>query len=365
MTRYSELRFEIRPNPRPASAARRNQLIADPGFGQVFTDHMASIQYSDKRGWYEPRIEAHAPITINPASGALHYGQAIFEGLKAYAAPEGGVNLFRPIDNARRFNLSAKRIAMPELSEELFLESLSRLIEIDRDWIPRSEDRSLYLRPFMFASEPFLSIRPATEYRYLVIASPASSYFSRGVRPLAVWVSRDSSRAAPGGTGAAKFAGNYAASLIAQKEAAENGCDQVVFLDAAERRYIEEMGGMNIFFVRGDGVLITPPLSGTILPGITRDTVLRLACRFGLKTLEQPITIEEWKADATTGRLREAFACGTAAVITPIGRVRTVDGEFVMGDGSPGEVSTKLRRTLLDLQHGQIADENGWIHRVL
>ncbi|BCJ66891.1 branched-chain amino acid aminotransferase [Polymorphospora rubra] len=365
MSGGDKLDFEIRPNPAPVSAAERAALLADPGFGRVFTDHMVTIRYADGKGWYDARVEARAPIPMDPATAVLHYAQEIFEGLKAYHAGDGGVTLFRPEANAARFTASAQRMAMAQLPEQAFLDSLRHLIEADREWIPAGDDGSLYLRPFMYASEVFLGVRPAAEYLYVLIASPVGSYFAGGVKPVTVWVSPHYTRAAPGGTGAAKCGGNYAASLVAQAEAIEHGCDQVVFLDTVERRYVDELGGMNVFFVYDDGTLVTPPLTGTILPGITRDSVITLAREAGHEVVERPVAFDEWQADAASGRLREVFACGTAAVITPIGRVRFPDGEFAIADGGPGEVSMAIRQRLVDIQRGRTDDPHGWVHRVI
>jgi branched-chain amino acid aminotransferase len=359
------LDFEIRPNPSPVSAAERTALLANPGFGRIFTDHMVTIRYADGKGWYDARVEARAPIPMDPATAVLHYAQEIFEGLKAYHAADGGVTMFRPDANAHRFNISADRMSMARLPEQVFLDSLHQIIEIDREWIPTADEGSLYLRPFMYASEVFLGVRPALEYLYVLIASPVGSYFSGGIKPVALWVSQEYTRAAPGGTGAAKCGGNYAAGLAAQAEAMAHGCDQVVYLDAVERKYIDELGGMNIFFVYDDGTLVTPPLTGTILPGITRDSVITLARDAGHTVVERPVSFDEWRTEAASGRLREVFACGTAAVITPIGTVRAPDGEFVMSDGQPGEVTMSLRETLVDIQRGRAADPYGWVHRVV
>ncbi|MEV4538382.1 branched-chain amino acid aminotransferase [Asanoa sp. NPDC049518] len=363
MSGGEKLDFEIRPNPQPVPAAERAALMVDPGFGRVFTDHMVTARYADGKGWYEARIEARAPIPMDPASAVLHYAQEIFEGLKAYRNADGTVTMFRPEANAARFTTSATRLAMPHLPEGAFVDSLRRLISIDREWIPNDDEGSLYLRPFMFASEVFLGVRPAMEYLYVVIASPVGSYFKHGIKPVNVWVSPNYTRAAPGGTGAAKFGGNYAASLLPQQEAAANGCDQVVFLDAVEQRWIDELGGMNIFFVYDDGTLVTPPL-GTILPGITREAIMRLADDDGRAVIERPVAFDEWHADADRGRIREAFACGTAAVITPIGEVRFEGGSFKVGDGTSGEVTMGIRKRLVDIQRGRAADPYGWVHKV-
>ena len=357
------LAFE--PHAQPTAATERDRRIADPGFGKVFTDHMAVIRFTRERGWHDARITARGPLPIDAATSVLHYAQEIFEGLKAYGRPNGGAALFRPEANARRFNDSARRMAMPELPEELFLSSVRDLVRTERAWIPQTDDGSLYLRPFMFASEVFLGVKPADEYLYAVLATAAGSYFRGGARPISLWATRDYVRAAPGGTGAAKTGGNYAASLVAQAEATRQGCDQVVFLDAVERRWIEELGGMNIFFVFADGSLQTPPLGGTILAGITRDSLLQLGRDMGLTVREEPYAIDQWQADAQSGRLVEAFACGTAAVVTPIGSVRTSEGGFTIGDGAAaGPLTERLRSTLVDIQRGRAPDPHGWTEEV-
>jgi branched-chain amino acid aminotransferase len=359
------LEFEIRPNPRPVAAAERDALLANPGFGRIFTDHMVSIRYAEGKGWYDAHVEPYGPISVDPATAVLHYAQEIFEGLKAYHTDDGGVALFRPEANAARFVTSAKRMAMAPLPEQVFLDSLHRLIEVDRAWVPAGDEGSLYLRPFMYASEVFLGVRPAAEYLYLLIASPVGPYFAGGVKPVTVWVSDTYTRAAPGGTGAAKCGGNYAASLAAQAEAASHGCEQVVFLDAVGREFVDELGGMNIFYVYDDGTLVTPELTGTILPGITRDSVITLARHHGRTVVERPVRFDEWRADAASGRIREVFACGTAAVLTPVGQVRWSGGEFTVADGAPGEVTMGLRGELVDIQRGRAADPFGWVHRVM
>jgi branched-chain amino acid aminotransferase len=366
MTGGDRLDFEINPNTQPVSAAERSALLVNPGFGRVFTDHMVTIRYADSKGWYDARVEARAPIPMDPATAVLHYAQEIFEGLKAYRTGNGGVTMFRPDANARRFANSARRMAMAELPEQIFLDSLHQLVSIDRDWIPDSDEGSLYLRPFMFASEVFLGVKPASEYLYVVIASPAGAYFKGGIKPLSLWISEEYTRAAPGGTGAAKCGGNYAASLSAQAEAIEYGCDQVIFLDAIERKYVDELGGMNTFFVFDDNTMVTPPLTGSILPGITRESVIKLAAGRGITTVERPYSIDEWRADATSGRLTESFACGTAAVMTPIGRVRSHNDDFTIGTGADiGPVTTSLRKELVDIQRGLVDDKYGWVHRII
>jgi branched-chain amino acid aminotransferase len=344
--------------------AERAKILADPGFGRAFTDHMAVIRYSEGQGWHSAAITARKPLMLDPAAAVLHYAQEIFEGLKAYKLADGSLAMFRPDANARRFQKSADRLAMPQLPTELFVESIRQVVTIDRAWFPTVEGGSLYIRPFMFASEAFLGVRPAKEYLYLVILSPVGGYFKGGSPAVSIWVSQNYTRAAPGGTGAAKCGGNYAASLAAQSEASKHGCDQVVFLDAAEHKWLEELGGMNVFMVFADGTMLTPPLSGTILPGITRESLMTLAKSEGLTILEQPYSIDQWRADAKSGKLTEAFACGTAAVVTPIGRVASSEGEFTIGAGGPGQVTSKIKQKLVDIQRGVAPDPHGWVHRI-
>jgi branched-chain amino acid aminotransferase len=356
--------FTIEPSQSPVPEAERLARIAAPGFGKVFTDHMVTIRYADGKGWYDAKVTARQPLTLDPATAVLHYAQEIFEGLKAYRLEDGAMALFRPDANAQRFNASARRMAMAELPEELFIESCRLLADIDRAWFPDVEGGSIYLRPFMIASEVFLGVKPSSEYIYMVIASSAGGYFKSGAPAVSLWVSQDYSRAAPGGTGAAKCGGNYASSLVAQAEAIKQGHDQVVFLDAAENRWIEELGGMNIFFVFEDGSLQTPPLSGTILPGITRNSLLTLAREAGLTVREEPYAIDQWEADAKSGRLVEAFACGTAAVVTPIGRVSSPSGSFAVGAGGPGQATQRLKDRLVGIQRGVLPDPHDWVLRL-
>ena len=360
----SSLSFVVERNAAPVPVAERARMLTDPGFGRVFTDHMAIIRYSEDKGWHDARITARKPLSLDPASAVLHYAQEIFEGLKAYRMANGGMAMFRPDANARRFRQSAQRLAMAELPEELFIESIRKLVAIDRDWFPTVEGGSLYIRPFMFANEVFLGVKPSAEYLYIVILSPVGGYFKSGAPAVSLWISQHYTRAAPGGTGAAKCGGNYASSLVAQAEASEHGCDQVVFLDAAEHRWVEELGGMNVFFVFEDGTLQTPPLTGTILPGITRDSLMTLAHSEGLSVREEPYAIDQWRSDATSGRLTEAFACGTAAVVTPIGRVVGPTGEFRMGAGGPGQITMRIKQKLMDIQRGVAPDPHGWVHRL-
>jgi branched-chain amino acid aminotransferase len=358
----TDIAFE--PTEKPVPVEERARLLVDPGFGRVFTDHMAIIEYDEQDGWHDARITARHPFKLDPASPVLHYAQEIFEGMKAYRRPNGGAALFRPDANARRFAKSATRMAMPPLPEEMFLDSVRALVRADREWIPETEDGSLYLRPFMIANGSFLGMRPSTQFIYAVIASSVGSYFKGKAPTVSLWVTREYVRAAPGGTGEAKCGGNYAGSLVAQAEAIRQGCDQVVFLDAIERRWVEELGGMNVFFVFDDGSIQTPALDGTILHGVTRDSLLRLARDMGLTVREEVYSIEQWRADAESGRLTEAFACGTAAVVTPIGRVKGVEGEFLIGGEQAGPITQRLRSALVDIQRGVAPDPYGWVENV-
>lgn len=362
------LDFTIARNANRASDEVRAGILDDPGFGRFHTDHMVSIDYTEGRGWHDARVTAYGPIELDPSAIVLHYAQEVFEGLKAYRWADDSIVSFRPEANAARLRNSARRLAIPEMPEKVFGESLRQLIAVDRDWVPAAGgEESLYLRPFIFATEPGLGVRPSAEYRYMVIGSPAGAYFQGGIRPVSVWLSTEYVRASPGGTGAAKFGGNYAASLLAQAEATRHGCDQVVWLDAIERRYVEEMGGMNLFFVFGSGGtarLVTPELSGSLLPGITRNSLLQLATDAGYSVEERKIDVAEWQKKADAGEITEVFACGTAAVITPVSLVKFGDGEFTIADGEPGEVTMALRDTLTGIQRGTFADTHDWMTRL-
>ncbi|CAM3175127.1 Branched-chain-amino-acid aminotransferase [Sphingomonas antarctica] len=356
--------FEFAANSAPVSAEDRAAMLTEPGFGRVFTDHMASAEWTEGRGWHSARVMPRGPLSLDPAAAVLHYAQEIFEGLKAYRTETGDTVLFRPDANAARFRKSAERLAMPMVSDDLFIGAIEALVKADRDWFPAGPEGALYLRPFMFASEAFLGVRPAKEYRFLVLASSVAGYFKGAPKAITIGVSRNLNRAGPGGTGAAKCGGNYAASLVAQAEAIEHGCDQVVFLDAVEHRFVEELGGMNTFFVFDDGSILTPPLDGTILPGITRDSLMTLARDEGVVVREERYAIDQWQADAASGRLRESFACGTAAVVTSIGKVVDGDTSFIIGDGGPGPVTQALRERLVAIQRGQSNDPHGWLKRL-
>ena len=363
MNIHQKIAFSHNPASKPVGADARTDLLKDPGFGRVFTDHMVTIRWTQARGWHDAQVRTREAISLDPAAAVLHYGQEIFEGLKAYTRSDGSIVLFRPEQNARRFQASAERLAMPVLPEALFLQAIEELVKIDAAWIPGGEG-SLYLRPFMFATEAFLGVRPSHECLFVLIASSVGSYFKGGAKAVTVWLSDRYTRAAEGGTGAAKCGGNYAASLLAQAEAMEHGCDQVVFLDAAQHRWVEELGGMNVFFVFDDGSMMTPPLSGTILPGITRDSVITLARREGRTVREERYSIEQWRADAASGKLREVFACGTAAVVSAIGKIKSANGDIVIGDGTSGPITAALKAKLVGIQRGDVADTEGWVHKI-
>jgi branched-chain amino acid aminotransferase, group II len=356
--------IELEPSSTPLSAAQREAVLANPGFGRHFTDHMVTIKWTAGRGWHDAQLTPYGPLSLDPANMTLHYAQEIFEGLKAYRRPDGTVSLFRPEANAERFQRSARRLAMPELPVETFVAACDALVRQDEAWVPpHGGEESLYLRPFMIATEVGLGVRPADEYLFVVIASPAGAYFPGGVKPVSVWLSENYVRAVPGGMGFAKTGGNYAASLLAQAEAAEKGCDQVVWLDALEHKWVEEMGGMNLYFVYGNKI-VTPELTGSLLAGITRDSLLQVARDLGYESEERRVSTEQWRRDTENGTLTEVFACGTAAVITPVGTVKSASGEWTQGDGTPGEVTLKLRRALLDIQTGAAEDTHGWTHPV-
>ena len=363
-----DISFAVNPAAEPVSAARRAELMAEPGFGRVFTDHMVTIAFTAEDGWHEAQLRPYGALSMDPACQVLHYGQEIFEGLKAYRQAGGPVAVFRPSANAARFVRSARRMGMPELPEEAFVRAIELLVTQDRDWVPAAHGHSLYLRPFMIATQVGLGVNgPSSSYLFVVIASPAAGYFSRGVRPLSVWLADGYVRAAPGGTGAAKTGGNYAAGFIGQLQALEHDCDQVVWLDSAERQWVEELGGMNLFFVHGSGRdarITTPPLTGTLLAGITRESLLTLAPDLGIPASESAMSVRQWQAGCEAGEITEVFACGTAAVITPVGAVKGPGRGWTIGAGQPGPVTTRLRDQLLGLQFGQLPDPHGWVHKI-
>ena len=330
---------------------------------------MVTLRWSAERGWHDGRLEPYGPVTLDPATAVFHYGQEIFEGMKAYRQAGGALTLFRPEANATRFNRSARRMAMPELPEETFIGALELLVSYDREWVPAGEGNSLYLRPFMIATRPALGFTyPSDSYLFCVIASPATAYFGSRIRALSVWLSEDYARAVRGGTGFAKAGGNYGGAFAATAQAAAHDCDQVVWLDAAERFWVEEMGGMNLFFVYArDGDrphIMTPALTGTLLPGVTRDALLTLAPALGIEAEEGRISTAQWAQRCASGALSEVFACGTAAVVAPVGRVRGSGGEWLVGDGTPGPITLRLREELLGIQHGTHPDPFAWTHKV-
>jgi len=362
-TETSGLQFAVTRNEAAKSAAERDEILANPGFGQYFTDHMVDLCWSVKGGWHRPRVSPYGPIQLEPSAAVLHYAQEIFEGLKAYRHEDGSIWTFRPEANAARMQRSAYRLALPELPVEYFLDSLKQLVKVDGAWVPSAPETSLYLRPFMFAKEAFLGVRPANKVAYYLIASPAGAYFRGGVSPVSIWLSDRWSRAGKGGTGAAKTGGNYASSLLPQSEAAEHGCAQVLFLDSVEGKYLEELGGMNVVLVYKDGTVVTPE-SDSILEGITLESVLQLARDRGHKVEQRKVTIDEWRVGVESGDIVEVFACGTAAVITPIGELKS--DTFTVGDitAPPGELTMALRQELTDIQYGRIPDRHKWMVRL-
>jgi branched-chain amino acid aminotransferase len=363
----TEIQFEINPSQTRVPAADRARILEAPGFGQVFTDHMITLRWTAERGWHDGKLEPYGPFSLDPATSVFHYGQELFEGLKAYRQGSGSIVMFRPRANAARFNAGCRRMAMPELPEETFLRALELLVAQDKDWIPAGEGNSLYLRPFMIATQRGLGVNhPSSEYLFCVIASPAAAYFGASAT-VKVWLSEDYTRAAPGGTGHVKCGGNYAAAFAAQQQAVEKGCDQVVWLDAAEHEWVEEMGGMNLYFVYGSGSdarIVTPALTGSLLPGITRDSLLRLAPTLGVPATEGRISVSSWRDGCACGELTEVFACGTAAVVTPVGEVDGASGGWTIGDGTPGPVTQRLKAELIGIQYGHKPDPFGWAHKV-
>ncbi len=354
--------FSLTRTPHPTTDAARQAALADPGFGRHYVDHMAVIDYVGGDGWQDPRLIPMEDWTLHPAAAVLHYGQEIFEGLKAYRRDDDSIWLFRPERNAARFVHSAERMGMAVLPEDLFLSAVTELVALERDWVPASEnEQSLYIRPFMIASEAYLGVREAQSYRFAVIATPVGPYYSE---PVKLWITPNYTRSAPGGTGTAKCGGNYAASLIATQEAYANGCGQVLWTDGAEHTWVEECGTMNVMFVTADGELVTPAL-GSILAGVTRESILALASEHGLTPVERPISVDEVLDGVASGRIPEVFACGTAAVVTPITGFNSPDrGPQAVGDGTPGPRTVEIRQHLVDIQYGRAEDTHGWTRRV-
>lgn len=358
------MEISITPSSDAVSDERLAEILANPGFGQHFTDHMLTVEWTPDAGWHGARIEPYGPLTLDPATAVLHYAQETFEGMKAYRHPDGSVWSFRPEENAARMVRSSHRLALPVLDVPDFVQAVDALVAVDERWVPDPEgEKSLYLRPFMFASEAFLGVRPAQHVTFMVIASPAGAYFKGGVKPVSLWLTEEYTRAGRGGMGAAKTGGNYASSLIAQQEASGHGCDQVVFLDAQEGRYVEELGGMNMYFVFADGRIVTPE-TGTILEGITRASIIELAGKLGFQVEERKFAIDEWRDGVASGEITEIFACGTAAVVTPVGELKW-DGGSVPTAAAAGEVATRIRQALVDIQFGRVEDTFGWMHRIV
>ncbi len=356
------MQFDVSKNANPLEASERERIIANPTFGTHFTDHQVVITWEKDKGWHSAQVIPYGPIMMDPSSAVLHYGQEIFEGIKAYRHEDGSIWTFRPDMNAARLQRSAKRMALPELPAEIFLESLRELISVDGDWVPQPEgEKTLYIRPFEIAAENFLGVRAAHRVEYRVIASPVGPYFTGGIKPVTIWISLDSARAGKFGTGEAKTGGNYAASLLAQQEATANGCSQVLFLDADTSTYIEELGGMNLFFVYGNGSVVTPPLDGTILHGITRDSVIQLLKDSGHDVKEQKTSLAELREAVAAGEITEVFACGTAAVITPVGLLKSREEEIVIGGNEPGQTTVSIRKELTGIQYGKVADRHNWM----
>ena len=347
----------------PVDDSRLAGILANPGFGQFFTDHMLTVEWTPEQGWHDARITPYGPIAMDPATAVLHYAQETFEGMKAYRRDDGSVWTFRPEENAKRMIRSSRRLAFPELPVEDFVQAVDALVTVDERWVPENDgEKSLYLRPFMFASEVFLGVRPAQHVTFMVIASPAGAYFKGGVKPVSLWLTHDYTRAGRGGMGAAKTGGNYASSLVAQQEATAHGCDQVVFLDSQEGRYVEELGGMNLYFVFDDGRIVTPE-TGTILEGITRASIIELAGKLGHQVEERRLSIDEWREGVASGAITEIFACGTAAVVTPVGTLRSAEGDVPAPAAT--DVTMRVRQNLVDVQFGRAEDTFGWMHRVV
>ncbi|MFH0844875.1 MAG: branched-chain amino acid aminotransferase [Pseudomonadota bacterium] len=356
--------MEIKVTPvRPEQLKPKPTDESKLGFGDIFTDHMFLMDYQTGKGWFDPRIEPYSQLSIDPAAMALHYGQEIFEGLKAYYGKDGGIYLFRPMENIKRMNRSAVRLCMQEVDPELVMEGIKKLIFLDREWIPRSQGTSLYIRPTMVATEPHLGVRPAHEYLFFVIIGPVGAYYKEGLNPVKIHVEDKFVRAAVGGTGDTKTAGNYAASLMAAEEAKKKGFTQVLWLDAAERRFVEEVGTMNMFFVIGDE-LITAPLTGSILPGITRDSVIHIVRDWGMTVSERSLAIDEVIDAAKNGRLKEAFGTGTAAVISPVGQITYKGVDHIVAGGKMGDLSQRLYNEIVAIQYAEKEYPYGWRERI-
>ena len=347
---------------RQVDDARLAEILANPGFGVHFTDHMFTVEWTPDSGWHDARITPYGPLSLDPATAVLHYAQETFEGMKAYRRDDGSIWTFRPEENAARMVRSSKRLAFPELPVDDFVQAVDELVTVDRRWVPDpAGEKSLYVRPFMIATEKFLGVRPAEHVTFMVICSPAGAYFKGGVKPVTLWLTEEYTRAGRGGMGAAKTGGNYASSLVAQQEATAQGCDQVVFLDGQEGKYVEELGGMNMYYVFDDGRIVTPE-TGTILEGITRASIIELAGKLGHQVEERKFSIDEWRDGVTSGRIREIFACGTAAVVTPVGALKSAAGEVPAPPSQ--DLTMRIRQALVDVQYGRAEDTFGWMHQV-
>jgi len=349
---------------RPVDDQKLAEILANPGFGNHFSDHMFTVEWTPDNGWHDARIEPYGPLQLDPATAVLHYAQEIFEGMKAYRHEDGSIWSFRPEENAARMVRSSHRLALPELDVEDFVQAVDSIVTVDRRWVPDpAGEKSLYVRPFMFASEKFLGVRPSQHVTFMVICSPAGAYFKGGVKPVTLWLTEEFTRAGRGGMGAAKTGGNYASSLIAQREATAEGCDQVVFLDAQEGRFVEELGGMNMYFVYADGHIVTPE-TGTILEGITRASIIELAGKMGHQVEERKFSIDEWREGVASGEITEIFACGTAAVVTPDGALKWRGGSVETSEPE-SRVALDIRQALVDVQYGRSDDTFGWMHRIV
>jgi branched-chain amino acid aminotransferase len=357
--------FKVTKNQSPTPDSEREAIIANPTFGTHFSDHQVVIVWEKTVGWHSPEVLPYGPILIDPSSAVLHYGQEVFEGIKAYRHRDGSIWTFRPDKNALRLQRSARRMALPELPAELFIESLRQLIAVDGVWVPEpTGEKTLYLRPFEIAAENFLGVRAAERVEYRVIASPVGPYFTGGVKPVSIWIALDSARAGKHGTGEAKTGGNYAAGVLAQQEGYAQGCSQVMYLDAETSTYVEELGGMNLFFVYKDGSVVTPSLDGTILHGITRDSIVTLLKDSGHEVQERKITLEEVRESIQSGQITEVFACGTAAVVTPVGLFKSREEEISIGNNEPGALTIAMREELTGIQYGTVKDRHNWMHKL-
>ena len=353
-----DIRLELTKTPK-----EKPQDETKLGFGHIFTDHMFAMNYDTGMGWHDARIVPYGDITLSPAAMCLHYGQEIFEGLKAYRRADGGIQLFRPDENYKRLNNSAKRMVIPEIDEEFMIEATKKLVEIEKDWVPHTDGASLYIRPFIIATDPYVGVRPADHYLFLIILSPSGAYYSTGLNPVKIYVENNYVRAVRGGTGFAKTAANYAISLKGQQEAHDQDYEQVLWLDGVERKYIEEVGSMNIFFVI-DGEVITPELQGSVLPGITRKSALEVCKAKGIKATERRITIQEVADAYDAGKLDEVFGTGTAAVISPVGHLKWGDKVMTINDNKIGKISQMLYDTMTGIQWGKIEDTFGWTVKI-